>query len=89
MHLPSLDAIAIIITIISTAIGLGMKVGAMQAVAKHQGDAILHHTDRLDKYESRLVDVVSQVQRMIGRLEATQERLEKSTGYHRGEGDHG
>lgn len=82
----SVGSIAIIITIVSAAIRIGMQIGAMQTIAKTQGDVIVQHTMRLDKYEERLVLVVGDVQRMIGRLESTQDRLEKITGQRPGEG---
>ncbi len=82
----SLGSLAIIITIVGAVIRIGWKMGAMETVARTQGENIERHTIRLDKYEERLVQVVADVQRMIGRLEATQDRLEKLTGRRGGEG---
>lgn len=82
----SLGSVAIIVTLIGIAIRIGMQVGAVQEVAKAQATIIEGHTKRLDRYESRLVDIVSDVSRLIGRIEATQSRLEKSTGGRAGEG---
>jgi hypothetical protein len=84
----SLGNIAIIITLIGIAIRVGVQVGNVQAVAKAQAAIIEGHAQRLDRYESRLVDIVSDVSRLIGRIEATQQRLERNTGSRPGEGFH-
>lgn len=79
-------SVANIVTMIVIAIGIGVKVGSLQAVAQAQAAVIVGHTMRLDKYEERLVSLVSDVSRIMGRIEATQERLEKTTGFRPGEG---
>lgn len=85
----TLGSIGIIISIAIAVLRVGVQIGGMQTLTKIQGDSIMEHTKRLDLYESRLISVVSDVQRMIGRLEATQDRIEKRTGHRDGEGgDH-
>ncbi len=81
-----LSAGGIIVTIITVAIRIGTKIGAMETTARAQGESIDRHTRRLDLYEERLVQVVGEVQRMIGRLEATQDRIDKRIGQRLGEG---
>ncbi len=82
-----LSAAGIILTLITIASRLGAKIGAMQTTAETQGESIDRHTKRLDLYEERLVQVVGEVQRMIGRMESTQDRIEKRTGMRHGEGN--
>lgn len=91
MHLTgdiSLGSIAIIVTLIGITIRIGMQIGNVQAVARAHSESIERHTQRLDLYEGRLVSVVSDVQRLIGRVEATQDRIERHTGIRPGEGLH-
>lgn len=82
----SLGNIAIIVTLIGIAIRVGMRLGSVEAIAKAQAALIEGHTKRLDRYEERLVSIVSDVSRLMGRIEATQERIEKTTGGRTGEG---
>lgn len=84
----SLGSIAIIVTLIGVTIRIGMQIGNIQAVASSHETAIARHAARLDLYEGRLVSVVSDVQRLIGRVEATQDRIERQTGTRSGEGKH-
>lgn len=82
----TLGSIAIIVTLIGIAINIGLKVGSVQEVVRAQAAIVASHTQRLDKYEERLVKIVSDVSRLMGRIEATQDRLEKRTGTRIGEG---
>lgn len=81
----SLGSIAIAITIIGAMIRIGQQIGKMQQLVTSQGTLIEGHRKRLDTYEERLVSVVGDVQRIVGRLEATQDRIERATGTRRGE----
>lgn len=82
----SLGNIAIIVTLIGIAIRVGMRLGSVETVAKAQAALIEGHTTRLDRYEERLVSIVADVSRLIGRIEATQLRIERQTGGRPGEG---
>lgn len=82
----SLGNIAIVITLIGIAIRIGMRLGSVESVAKAQAALIEGHSMRLDRYEERLVSIVADVSRLIGRIEATQQRIEKHTGGRSGEG---
>lgn len=84
----SLGSLLIAITIIGSVLRLGWKIGHMEEVATTQGANIERHTMRMDKYEERLIVIAGEIQRMIGRLQATQERLEKTTGHRNGEDQH-
>jgi hypothetical protein len=58
-----------IITLVGIAVRFGFLAGYLQTT-------VSQHTARLDKYETSLLDVVSNVQRMIGRVEGVQDRLD-------------
>lgn len=81
----SLGNVAIMVTLIGIAVRVGMRLGSVETVAKAQAALIESHTTRLDRYEERLVSIVSDVSRLIGRIEATQQRIEKHTGERLGE----
>ena len=63
----------VVLTLIGIAIAFGRRLGSTETILRL-------HADRLDRYEDRLVEVVGDVQRMIGRIEATQDRLDRKTG---------
>ncbi len=75
----TLGTILTIITMISIAVGLGIRLGSIQQIVAQHARILDNHSSRLDRYEARLVDIVGDVQRIVGRLEATQERIERSS----------
>lgn len=81
-----LGNLMIVVTLISIAVTIGRQIGHIQQVVKTQGDLIAMHSARLDLYESRLLSVIADVGRLIGKIEATQDRIEKQTGHRPGEG---
>ena len=82
----TLGNIAIVVTLITIAIGIGRRFGGMEQLLKGHALTLSDHAKRLDNYEGRLVEVVGQVQRVVGRIEATQDRIDRATGYRKGEG---
>lgn len=81
----TLGNLAIVVTLIGIAVRFGFRVGMMENRLNEHAKTMIRHTERLDKYEERLVDITGHVQRLIGRLEATQDRIEKMTGFRQGE----
>jgi hypothetical protein len=65
----TLGSILTIVTLLGIALRFAWVAGALQAV-------IIEHTKRLDRYEITLTEVVSSVQRVIGRVEGAQDRLD-------------
>lgn len=82
----TLGNIAIVITLITIAINLGVKFGTVSTLVQGHTDTLKGHAERLDRYERTLIDVGNNMQRMIGRIEATQDRIEHTTGTRSGEG---
>ena len=76
----TLGNIFIIITLVSMAIGMGIRLGSITAIINQHTADLIKHSLRLDTYEMRLVEIVADVQRLIGRVEATQDRLERAHG---------
>jgi hypothetical protein len=65
----TLGSILTIVTLLGIALRFAWTAGALQAV-------IIEHTKRLDRYEIALTEIVSSVQRVIGRVEGVQDRLD-------------
>lgn len=84
----TLGNLAIVVTLIGIAIRVGWRIGGLEQVVKMHGENLMSHTSRLDLYEGRLVEIVGSVQRLIGRVEATQDRIDQRTGQRSGEGGH-
>lgn len=66
----SLGSLLTIATLVSIAVRIGWMVGGIQVTVRA-------HTGRLDKYEDTLIKVVGEVQRLVGRIEGVQDRLER------------
>lgn len=82
----SLGNIAIVVTLISIAVRIGLKLGTVQQLVAGHTITLESHAARLDRYERTLVEVGGNLQRMIGRIEATQDRIDRTTGQRQGEG---
>ena len=76
----SLGAISVIVTLLGIAIAFGMRVGRVEATLMTHAQHLVSHGLRLDGYEARLIDVVGHVQRIVGRIETVQTRMERSAG---------
>jgi len=66
----SLGNLLTVVTLLGISVKFGWIVGGIQEV-------IAMHTKRLDRYEAALISVVADVQRMIGRIEGVQDRLDR------------
>jgi len=82
----SLGSLAIVVSIVSTAVAIGLKLGTLQQLVRGHGSTLTDHAARLNRYEITLVEVGGNLQRMIGRIEATQDRIDRTTGKRNGEG---
>lgn len=82
----TLGNLAIVITLISIAIGIGNRLGTLSQTVLQHATVLTQHANRMDKYEERLIGLVGDMQRMMGRVEATQDRLDRYTGRRGGEG---
>jgi cytochrome c biogenesis factor len=82
----SLGNIAIVVTLIGIAVRISMRFATMQQLVSGHTSTLNSHSARLDRYETTLVEVGGNLQRMIGRIEATQDRLDRRTGHRPGEG---
>ncbi len=82
----SLGSIAIVVTLIGIAINIGARLGTItQTVAQH-ANMLAGQSARMDRYEQGLNKNVGDVQRLVGRIEATQDRIDRNTGRRQGEG---
>lgn len=68
----NLGSILTIITLIGIAISMGSKLGRFEETLKHHAATMADHAARLTSQESRMGDLVSSVQRLIGRMEGSQ-----------------
>ncbi len=82
----SLGSIAIVASILTTAVAIGIRMGTLQTLVGGHASTLKEHSGRLDRYEKTLIDVGSNLQRMIGRIEATQDRIDRTTGFRAGDG---
>jgi hypothetical protein len=82
----TLGNLAIVVTLIGIAIKIGQRLGALSTTVLQHATVLDRHAVRMDKHEERLTSIAGDLQRMIGRVEATQDRLDKTTGHRRGEG---
>lgn len=82
----SAGSISIVVTLIGIAIGIGIKAGTIQQLIRGHSLTLQVHATRLDAYEKSLIEIGGNLQRMIGRIESTQDRLDRATGTRRGEG---
>lgn len=82
----TLGNLAIVVTLIGIAIKIGQRLGALDSTVGQHAGVLNQHTARMDKHEERLTSIAGDLQRMIGRVEATQDRIDRSTGTRRGEG---
>jgi hypothetical protein len=85
----TLGNIAIVVTLITIAISIGQKIGTLSTTVVQHAAVLDRHAMRMDKYEERLIVIVGDMQRMIGRVEATQDRIDRLTGNRKGEGGFG
>ena len=76
----TLGNLAIVATLIGMAIGIGIRLGAITQLLADHSQRLMDHSTRLDRYEARLVTIVGDVQRLIGRIELTQDRLDARIG---------
>ena len=58
----TLGSLLTIITLVGIAVRLGWVIGGIQEI-------ITAHTKRLDRYETTLLGIVGDVQRLVGRIE--------------------
>lgn len=73
----SLGTILTIATLLGIAIRVGWAVGKIQAVVDGVKKTASDHAMRLDRYEEALIKMVGEVQRMVGRVEGVQDRLDR------------
>lgn len=66
----SLGNLLTVITLLGIAIRLGWTAGMIEKT-------IALHAIRLDRYEQALITIISDVQRLVGRVEGVQDRLDK------------
>ena len=66
----SLGTILTIVTLLGISSRIAWIVGSIQTT-------ITDHTRRLDKYEGSLVNITGQMQRMVGRIEGVQDRIDR------------
>lgn len=81
----SAGSISIVLSILTTALVIGIRLGTMQQLVRGHSLTLTDHANRLDRYEKTLVSVGGDLQRMIGRIEATQDRIDRHTGNRRGD----
>jgi argonaute-like protein implicated in RNA metabolism and viral defense len=82
-----LGSLAIAVSILTAAIGIGLRLGTLQQLVQGHTSILSQHADRLDRYEETQVVVGERLARMIGRVEATQNRIDFQTGNRSGEGN--
>ena len=81
----SAGSLSIVVTLVTIALTLSFRLGTLQQIVTSHTQMLASHSDRLDRYEKSLVMIGGDMQRMIGRIEATQDRLERATGHRPGE----
>ena len=74
----SLGTILTIATLIGIAIRFGFRLGHFETTLNNHAKTLVEHATRLGAYEARIVDIVSDLQRLIGRVEASLERRRES-----------
>ena len=67
----SLGSLLTVVTLLGIAVRFGWMVGGIQEV-------IMEHTKRLNRYEETLMKTVGDVQRIVGRVEGVQDRLDRT-----------
>lgn len=65
----TLGSLLSIVTLISMAIGIGMRLGRFEQKIETLFRSVAAHAQRLDRHEERLIRIVEDVQRIIGRVE--------------------
>jgi hypothetical protein len=65
----TLGSILTIVTLVSIAITLGRRLGSFETTLKQHADTMVQHSARLTNQESRVIDLVASVQRLIGQME--------------------
>jgi hypothetical protein len=73
----TLGDILTICTLVGIAVAFGQRLGRFEQILHDHAKKLTEHGERLDRYESRLVDIVSDLQRVIGRVEGAQNRAEQ------------
>ena len=81
----AVSCVSVIITMLLIANRIGWHLGRIQSTALEHAKSLSAHAARLDLYEARLVAIGGDLQRLIGRMEATQARIERHTGERPGE----
>lgn len=82
MHLTgdvSLGTILTIVTLIAIAVNLGRRIGAFEGTLKYHATTMSEHSTRLTMQETRIIDLVASVQRLIGRMEVTAHEHRRET----------
>jgi hypothetical protein len=72
MHLTgevTLGNIAIVVTLLGIAIKFGVQLGGFQTTLREHAKALEAHSIRLDHHETRILDLIAGIQRLIGRSE--------------------
>lgn len=77
----SVGSISIVVTLVTIAVTIGLRLGTIQTLVRGHTITLVEHAQRLDRYEKTLIDVGGNLQRMIGRIEATQDRIDRATGF--------
>ena len=65
----SLGNVLVVVTLVGTAVQFGMRLGTLETTLRQHADALMDHANRLEQHDSRLLDAVGNIQRMLGRLE--------------------
>lgn len=84
-----LGTIPVIVTLVAIAIRFGTTIGAVNTVVSAHTAMFITHTSRMDRYEQTQLQIVGDLSRMMGRIEATQDRIDRTTGHRKGEIAHG
>lgn len=65
----SLGTILTIVTLIGIAIRFGYRLGHFETTLNSHASRMTNHAERMDRYEARYMEIASQLQRIIGRIE--------------------